>query len=325
MLKQLTALASICIFSAAIAPLAQAADDYPSRPVRIVVAYPPGGSTDIAARLLAERLGAAMKQTFVVENRPGAGGVIGASTVAKAAPDGYTLLFAATPELAIAGLTTKNLPYNPTKDFAPISQVGQVPFILVANNDFPPKDVKSLISYAKENPGKINFSSFGNNTSNHLGGELFAVQAGIQMTHIPYRGSAPSLTDLMGGQVQITFDTITAVLPLIQSGKVTPLAVATAERSPLVPDLPTISESGVPGYAAGTWFGVLAPAGTPSPIIEKLSASMREIINSEDIKKQFASRGIDPLASTPDAFRTFLQGEIKKWTDASKKIKIEAN
>ncbi|MEI2416387.1 tripartite tricarboxylate transporter substrate binding protein [Orrella sp. JC864] len=311
-------LASFC----ALAPAA--AQSYPTRPITLVVAYPPGGSTDTAARLLAERMGRELGQSVVVENRPGAGGVIGASGVAKARPDGYTLLFAASPELSIAGLTNKNLPYDPAKDFAPISTVGQVPFILVANTGFAPNNVKELIDHAKANPGKVNFSSFGNNTSNHLGGELFNAQAGIKMTHIPYRGSAPSLADLMGGQVQVTFDTVTAVLPLIQGGKVKALGVATAERSPLVPDLPTISESGLPGFTGGTWFALLAPAGAPQDVVARLSETVQGILKSEEIAQQFATRGIQPSPSTPEGLRTFLASEIAKWSAAADKIGLKA-
>jgi len=290
----------------------------------MVVAYPPGGSTDTAARLMADRLGKKLGQSFVVENRPGAGGTIGAASVAQSQADGYTLLFAASPELSIALITTKNLQYDAGKDFAPISLVGQVPFILVANKEFPPNTVAELIAYAKANPGKVNFSSFGNNTSNHLTGEFFNLRAGIAMTHVPYRGSAPSLADLMGGQVQVTFDTITAVLPLIQSGKVKALGVAAAERSPLAPDLPTISESGVPGFTGGTWFGLLAPAGTPPEIVGKLSETLSAILKSPDIEKEFAARGIQPSPMSPGQFQAFLAGEIAKWTDLADKTGIQA-
>ena len=301
-----------------------AAQSYPTRPITMVVAYPPGGSTDTAARLLAERMSKSLGQSVVVENRPGAGGVIGASSVAKARADGYMLLFAASPELSIAGLTNSKLPYDANKDFAPISLVGQVPFILVANKSFAPNTAKELIEYARANPSQVNFSSFGNNTSNHLGGELFNAQAGVKMTHIPYRGSAPSLADLMGGQVQITFDTVTAVLPLIQGGKIKALGVATAERSSLVPDLPTISESGLPGFTGGTWFGLLAPAGTPDAIVEKLSTTVNGILKSDDIKQQFATRGIQPSPSSPDELKSFLGKEIAKWTAAADTIGLKA-
>ncbi|MBV7483557.1 tripartite tricarboxylate transporter substrate binding protein [Bordetella sp. BOR01] len=327
MIKTLAAfgLALVLVLAMSAAPVVRAADSYPSHPIRIVVAYPAGGSTDTAARLLADRLGKVLKQTIVVENRPGAGGVIGAASVAKAQPDGYTLLFAASPELSIAGITTPNLPYDPNRDFAPVTLVGQVPFILVANNDFPANNVQELIAYAKAHPGKVNFSSFGTNTSNHLGGELFNLQAGINMTHVPYRGSSPSLTDLMGGQVQVTFDTVTAVFPLIKSGKIKALAIATAKRSPLAPDLPTVAESGVPGYTGGTWFGLLAPSGTPPEVIQRLSSATRTILESDDIREQFASRGIQPAPGTPDDLRTFLAAEIAKWKDAAQKIGIKTN
>lgn len=318
-LSRLTLMAGI----AAAASAATAAETYPTHPVRMIVAYPAGGSTDIAARVLAKALSERMKGSFVVENRGGGGGVIGAGLVANSAPDGYTVLFAASPELSIAKATKKDVSYDPVKDFAPVAMIGQVPFVLVANKDFPPNNVQELIAYAKAHPGAVNFSSFGSGTSNHLAGELMNLQAGIKMTHVPYRGSAPSLTDLMGGQIQITFDTITAVLPLIQSGKIKALAMATPKRSALLPDLPTVSESGLPGFSGGTWFGLVAPKGTPAPVVQALSAATISSLNDPAVKKDLENRGIVPDPQSPAYLAKYLSDESAKWSKVVKQIGLE--
>ncbi|WP_454689020.1 Bug family tripartite tricarboxylate transporter substrate binding protein [Achromobacter aloeverae] len=299
------------------------AETYPARPVRMVVAYPAGGTTDIAARVLAKALSERMHGSFVVENRAGGGGVIGASLVANATPDGYTLLFGASPELSIAKSTKKDVAYDPEKSFAPIALVGQAPFVLVANKDFPPNNVRELIAYAKAHPGAVNFSSFGSGTSNHLTGELLNLDAGIKMTHVPYRGSAPSLTDLMGGQIQVTFDTITTVLPLIQSGKIKALAMATAQRSALLPDLPTIAESGVPGFSGGTWFGLVAPKGTPEAVVQALSNATTAALNDPAVKKDLENRGIVTDAQSPQYFAKYLASETAKWQRVANKIGLQ--
>lgn len=320
MLRSISLCAAVLAASAVATP-ALAAADYPARSVTMVVAYPPGGSTDTAARLVAESLSKKLGRTFVVENRPGAGGTIGASLVARSNPDGYTLLFGASAETSIAPATMENIPFNIEKDFEPISLVGKVPFLLVAYPGFPPNNVSELIKYAKEHPNEVNYSSFGNNTSNHLTGELFNSLAGVKMTHVPYKGSGPSITDLMGGQVQISFDTVTAVLPLVQSGKLKALGVTMLERSAMAPNVPTLDESGIKGFTGGTWFGLLAPSGTPKEITAKLSKAVADVLDDPALSKQFSDRGITPAATTPEEFRSFIQSEISKWKDLPKEPK----
>jgi tripartite-type tricarboxylate transporter receptor subunit TctC len=289
------------------------AETFPNRPIRLVVAYPAGGSTDTTARLIAKALGERLHDNIIVENRSGAGGVIGADYVAKSVADGYTLLYAASPELSLATSTKKSVPYDPVKDFAAISFIGRVPFVLVANKDFPPNTLPELIKYTKEHPNAVSFSSFGSGTSNHLAGELLNLGAGIKMQHIPYRGSAPSLTDLMAGQIQVTLDTLTAVLPLIQSGQIKALAVATPQRLKMLPDVPTMSESGMPGFTGGTWFALVAPAGTPGEIVSEFSKATSEVLTSSDLQKAFEVQGVVIENQTPQAFNQFLPAEIDKW------------
>ena len=313
-----------CLALACIAPLqALAQTTYPTRPIRVIVAYPPGGSTDVAARLVSEPLSRALGQAVVVENKPGAGGTIGASFVAKSDPDGYTLLFGSAAETSIAQVTMKNVPFDTLKDFAPVTLVGRVPFLLVTNAALPPNNLRELIDWIKANPGKVNYSSFGNNTTNHLVGEAFKVAAGVQVAHIPYKGSGPSVADLIGGQVQYTFDTITAVLPHVRAGKLKAIAVATAQRSALVPDVPTLSESGLPGFTGGTWFGLLAPAATPAPVIEKLNRELVAILRSDAMRKEFESRGIEPVGDTPQEYARFIRTESDRWRDLAAKIGLK--
>ena len=297
-------------------------EPWPARPVRIVVAYPPGGSTDVAARLVAERLSARLGRQVVVENRAGAGGTIGAASVAKSEPDGYTLLFAASPELTISRITMKGLPYDSAQDLQPIALVGQVPFMLVANPAVPATTLGELIAYSRANPGKLSYSSFGNNTSNHLVGELFKLSAGIDAVHVPYKGSAPSITDLIGGQVQYTFDTITAVLPHVRSGKLRAVAMATRQRSALAPGVPTMTEAGMAGFTGGTWFGLLAPSRTPRPVVDRLQAEVDAILKSPDVRKTFEERGIEPAGGTAQEFATFIQSEIEKWQALANRLGI---
>ena len=296
---------------------------WPTRTVKMVVAYPPGGSTDIAARLLAERLGKIIGQTVIVENRGGAGGTIGAQSVVRADPDGYTLLFAASPEVSIAPITVKALPYDPVKDLQPVTLVGKVPFFLVANPRFPPNTLAELIAYAKANPGKVNYSSYGNNTSNHLFGELFKSIAGIDTVHVPYKGSGPSIIDLIAGQVQYTFDTPTATLQQIKAGKLKAIAVATPQRLQTAPDVPTMSEAGLPGFIGGTWFGLLAPAKTPRAVIDKVNAAVVSALNSAELHKTFEDRDIIPGGDTPDEFGRFIQDEVGKWRELAARIGIK--
>ena len=296
---------------------------YPERPVRMIVAYPPGGSTDTAARLVAEALSRSIGQTVLVENKAGAGGTIGAAYVAKSAPDGYTLLFGSAAELSIARATRINVPFDTLRDFEPITLVGLVPFLLVTNAKLPPDNLGELLAWIKANPGKVNYSSFGSNTTNHLAGEAFKVAAGIEATHVPYKGSSPSITDLLGGQVQYTFDTITATLPHVRSGGLKAIAVALGERSALVPDVPTLSESGLPGFTAGTWFGMMAPKGTPPAIIDKLHREVVSVLSSDPMRKEFAAKGIETGGNTPQEFAKFIGDESARWTELAARIDLK--
>lgn len=314
-----------CLVLACLVPLQAAAQSaaYPTRAIRIIVAYPPGGSTDVAARLVAEPLSRALGQPVVIENRPGAGGTIGASLVAKSDADGYTLLFGSAAETSIARVTMKNVPFETLKDFAPVTLVGRVPFLLVTNAALPPTNLRELIAWIRSSPGKVNYSSFGNNTTNHLVGEAFKVAAGVDVAHIPYKGSAPSVADLLGGQVQYTFDTITAVLPHVRGGRLRAIAVATAQRSALVPDVPTLSESGLPGFTGGTWFGLLAPVATPAPVVERLNRELAAILHSDAMRKEFESRGIEPVGDSPQEYAQFIRSETERWTQLAAKIGLK--
>jgi tripartite-type tricarboxylate transporter receptor subunit TctC len=298
-------------------------DAWPSRPIHMVVGYPPGGSTDIAGRLLAERLAARLGQPVIVENRAGAGGTIGAQSVVRAEPDGYTILLAASPEVSIAPVTLKSLAYDPVKDLAPITLVGQVPFFLVANPAFPPNTLQELIAYAKANPGKVNYSSFGNNTSNHLVGELFKATAGIDTVHVPYKGSGPSIVDLMAGQVQYTFDTPAATWTQVKAGKLKAIAVTTTARLPSAPNVPTMGEAGLPGFVGGTWFGLLAPAKTPRPVIDRLNAEVAAVLHSPQFRKVFEERDIIPGGDSPEEFGRFIAAEVTKWRTLAARIGLQ--
>ena len=293
---------------------AAAADPaYPTRPVRLIVGYPPGGSTDIAARLVGQKLAPAFAQTVVIDNRAGASGTIGASIVVKAEPDGHTLSFAASPEVAIYRALMKNPPYDSRKDFQPVTLVGRVPFMLVIHPSVAASSVKELVFLAKAKPGTLNFASFGNGTSNHLVGEAFRAATGINIVHIPYKGSAPAITDLLGGQVQMTFDTVPVVLPQVRAGKLKALAVATPKRSPLAPEVPTMDEAGVGGFFGGTWFGVLAPARTPSSVVDRLNTEISAILRAPDVVQTFTDRGIEPVGNGTAEFRAFIEAESRRW------------
>jgi len=297
---------------------------WPAKPIKVIVAYPPGGTTDIAARLLAERLTASLGQQVLVENRAGAGGMIGAQSVARAEPDGYTLLLAASPEVSIAPITVKAMQYDPQKDLLPIALVGQVPFLLVAAPTFPPASLAELVAFAKANPERVNYSSFGNNTSSHFAGELFKVSTGIKSTHVPYKGSGPSIIDVMGGQIQYTFDAPPAVLTQVQAGKLKAIAVAAAKRLPQLPLVPTLAEAGLPGFAAGTWFGLLAPAKTPRAIIDRVNAVTVAALGAADLRGVFEGRAIVPGGGTPEDFGRFIAAEIVKWQQLATTVGIKA-
>ena len=261
--------------------LAQA---YPTKPVTIIVPFAAGGTTDILARIIGQALTAELGQSVVVDNRAGAGGNIGGQAAAKATPDGHTLFMGTVGTHAINASLYKKMPFDPVKDFAPLTRVANVPNLLVANPAQPYKSVKDLIAYAKANPGKVNFGSSGNGSSIHLSGELFKSLAKVDMQHVPYKGSAPAVTDLLGNQIGIMFDNMPSAIQHVRSGKLAPLAVTTAKRSPELPNVPTIAEAGVPGYEATSWFGMFAPAGTPAPVLAKLNAAIVKVLAQPDVK-----------------------------------------
>lgn len=310
--------------AAAQGPAFAQAAPWPSRPLRLLIGYPPGGSTDVAGRLLAEQLGRRLGQQVVVENRAGASGTVATTAVVRAEPDGYTLMLAASPEVSITPITMKAMPYDPVRDLQPITLVGQVPFFLVVNPAVPANTLEEFITYARANPASLNYSSFGNNTSNHLAGELFKALTNTRGVHVPYKGSGPSLIDLIGGQVQYTFDTPPAVLEHVRSGKLRALAVATRQRLASAPQVPTFAEAGLPSFSGGTWFGLFAPAKTPRAVVDRLNTEAVSLLNSPELAKSFADRGIVASPQTPEEFGRFVQSEVNKWKDLAAKVGIVA-
>jgi len=308
---------------AAIGTAAAADTAFPTRPIRLIVGYPAGGATDIAARLVGQKLSPVFGQTVVIDNRAGASGTIAATIVASAEPDGHTLSFAASPEAAIYRALMKKPPYDSLKDFQPVTLVGRVPFMLVVHPSVGASTVKELVALAKAKPGSINFASFGSGTSNHLVGEAFRAATGIEIVHVPYKGSAPALADLLGGQVQMTFDAVPVVLPQVKAGKLKALAVATAKRSALAPNVPTMDESGVRGFTGGTWFGVLAPARTPIAIVDRLSREVAAVLRAPDVAQTFNDRGIEPVGNTPAEFRAFIESETKRWLKVAQDASVK--
>jgi tripartite-type tricarboxylate transporter receptor subunit TctC len=304
-------LGALLLASAAAPAMAQA---WPSRPIRIVVPFPPGGSTDLLARRLAERMGPRLGQTVLVENRPGAGGTTGADLVAKSAPDGHTLLVGVTGSNAIAASLFPNLPYDPVRDFAPVSRLVAAPLILVVNPQHPARDVAGFIAAARAATATpITYATPGNGTSMHLTGELFAQTARVPLTHVPYRGSAQATTDLIAGQVQSAFADFLVSLPHVREGRLRAIAVTSAARHPLLPEVPTIAESGLPGFEALSWQGLFAPAGTPVPILARLHAGVVDALAAPEIREPFAQQGFVVAASAPEDFASFIRAEVEKW------------
>ena len=291
------------------------ADTFPERPVTMVVPYPAGGATDMIAREVAQRLGDTWSQPVVVENRAGAGTTIGASSVARAKADGHTLLMT-TSAHTISGHLYKKLPYDPQKDFRAVTLVTKVPLVLVVNNDVPAKDLSGLLAYLKTDGDKVNFASPGNGTAQHLSGELFKIRSGAPITHVPYRGDAPAITDLMGGQVQMMLATATAVLPMIKAGKLRALAVAHDKRIAALPDVPTFAEAGMPDFEAATWFGLLAPAQLEDARAEKIYRDVSALVDTQEMRKRIEDMGGDVMNSDPAAFGAFMEQENKKWGEA---------
>ncbi len=285
---------------------------WPAKPIRWVVPFPPGGAMDVIARTLGERAGRALGQPFVIENRPGAGGNIGADAVAKSPADGYTIMITSIGMATNKALYAK-LSYDPVKDFAPISLLAVVPNVLVVNANSPDKTVADVIAHAKREPGKLTYASAGNGTSIHLAGEVFASMAQLSLLHVPYKGSGPAITDMLGGQVDLMFDSITSSAPHIQAGKLRALGVTSAKRSAALPNVPTIAEAGVPGYEVSPWFAVFAPAGTPAPIVQKINAALLDAMKQPDTKARFDAIGAEPIGSTPAQLATHLDKEMARW------------
>jgi len=300
------------------------AQAYPARPIRLVVPFPPGGPTDVLARIVAAKLPEVIGQQVVLDNKPGASGMIGAEQVAKSAPDGYTLLSNASIQVINPSLYPKS-PFDAIADFVPVTQLASVPLILVVNNDLPVHSVKELVAYLKANPGKLNFGSSGNAAAPHLAGESFKIMTGAVMQHVPYKGSAPALTDLIGGQVQLMFDSMPSAMPHVKAGKIRPLAVTTARRVAAVPDLPTIAEAGVPGYDISTWYGVWAPKGTPRDIVLRLQQDIARVLQMPDTRERYAGLGAEPVGNTPDEFAAYCRSELAKWAKVVKESGAKAD
>jgi len=306
-----TAAAAICALSTT-ASFAQA-DNYPSKSIKWVVPFPPAGAMDNIARTLGEHMGRKLGQTFVIENRPGAGGNIGADAVSKAAPDGYTMMIVAN-GMAVNKFLYGKLSYDPVNGFTPVSLVAVVPNVLVTNAALSKaKTVPEVIAHAKAKPGGATYASAGNGTSIHLAAELFNSMAKVDMLHVPYKGSGPGVSDLIGGQVDYMFDSITSASPHIQSGKLRAIAVTTARRSSALPDVPTVAEAGLPGYELSPWFAVYMPAGTPQPIVAKMNAALLDAMKLPEVKARFAAIGAEPIGSTPQELGTHLEAEMAKW------------
>lgn len=298
------------------------AQEWPAKPISLVVPFPSGGTTDILARALGDQLSKNLGQPVIVENRPGAGATVGADYVAKAKPDGYTLLMGAVHH-TIATSVYRKLPYSFQKDLAPVSTLAMVPNVLVINSaKTPAKNVADLVALAKKASPELSYGSNGNGTAQHLIGTQFQAATGTQLLHVPYKGSGPLTTDLLGGQVTMSFDTLTTVLPHIKAGKLKALAVTTAKRSSVLPDVPTLEEAGLKGFDIGTWFGVLAPAATPKPIVTRLNAEIVKIVNSPDFQQRMAAAGAEPMASAPEAFAKRINDETSKFAVLVKEGKV---
>ena len=294
-------------------PLWAGAEAYPSKPIRFVVPYPPGGPLDTVARLVGQRVSESVKQPVLVENKPGAGGNIGADQVAKAAPDGYTLLMGAVATHAINPALYSGIPYDAQKDFIPVTQIASTPNVLVVNPSLPVHTVQEFIAYAKAHPGELNFGSGSTGSAGHLAGELFKSMAGVQMTHVPYKGAAPAMTDLIGGRLQLMFDNLASSLVQIKAGKVRALAVTTAKRTELAPELPTIAESGLSGFDINTWFGLFVPAGTPPAIVERLHGEFVKALEAPEVRSKMLALGAEPVGSTPGEFAQYIRSEAVKY------------
>ena len=299
-------------FGACLSVTALAAESYPTRPIRFIVPFPPGGGNDIVGRLVAVKLGEGLGQQVVIDNRGGAGGTIGTDITAKALPDGYTMLVNNI-SLAVNHTLFKRLPYDTLKDLAPVSLIGRQPNMVVVHPGVPAKSMRELLALARAKPGEMSYGSGGVGTASHLATEMLKLMAKVDMVHVPYKGLGPALTDLVGGRLQVIVSTMASALPQMKAGKLRPLAVTTAKRSSFYPDVPTMDEAGVKGYEFSTWYGLLVPAGTPKPIVDRLNAETRKALDTPFVKEQFAGQGLEPGPSTPQEFGAYLRSEVTKW------------
>lgn len=320
LLKTLILAAGVCALPVLPILSTAQAQAFPTKPISLIIPFPPGGPTDAMARTLAAEITGGLGQPVIVENRAGAGGNIGADFVARALPDGHTLLFGTSGPLAINASLYRKISYDPTTSFAPVIQIGQLPNILVVNPALPVKDVRELIAYSKAHPGQLSYASSGNGASSHLAGVLFNGIAGTVLQHVPYKGTGPALNDLLGGQVSMSFTDVLTALPYIKAGKLRPLGIATAQRSRALPDLPTLAEQGVKGYDVSVFFGIVAPAGTPPETIARLNKAFTEALATPKVKQLFASQGFEPAAdASPQQLGRFIAAETAKWKDVVKK------
>ncbi len=294
------------------------AQSYPNKPIRFIVPFPPGGGADILARIVGEKLTKNWRQPVVIDNRPGGNGFIGAQIAAKAAPDGYTIYLGNSDHLTVNPCLYSKMPYDTVKDFAPVTPVAYQKLILIVHPTVPAASVKELISLAKSKPGQLNFASWGTGSVGHLTGELFKTMAGVDMVHIPYKGSSPAFTDLLGGQVSLMFATIAAGSPHVKSGKLRALAITGAKRSPALPDVPTVAEAGLPGFEIASWNGVFAPAGTPKEIVTKLNTEIVKILSMPDVNERLSALGAEPAGMTPEQFAAIIKADLNKWAKIAK-------
>jgi tripartite-type tricarboxylate transporter receptor subunit TctC len=319
------AVATLIAAGATVAAAPVSGQQYPVRPVRYICPFPAGDGVDLITRIVAGALGETWGQQVIVDNRPGAGGTIGTDMAAKAAPDGYTVLMGVTATLAISPALYTKLPYDNARDFAPVSMIGTAPNVLVVHPSAPPKSVSEFIAYAKANPRKINYGSAGVGTTLHLSMEMFRSMTGIDVVHVPYKGGAPALTDLLGGNVMAMFGAQPLLLPHIKAGKVRALAVSTAARSALLPDVPAVAESGLTGFDVTAWYAMLAPAGVPAPILGKLNTDLVKVLTEPDVRRRFTENGVEAAASTPEQLAAFVKSEEFKWSKVVKDSGARAN
>jgi len=301
------------------------ADDFPNKAIRLIMPYPIGGSIDIAGRMVAQRLADNLGQAVVVDNRTGAGGIVGTETGARAAPDGYTVLMGGTGTLALSPSLQKNLPYDPNKDFTPVTLLVTIPYVVVVQPSFKAANIKELIALAKAKPHEINYGSGGSGSAPHLAAELFKTMADVRITHVPYKGSTPAITDTMSGQVQLTFTGIPSVMTQMKAGRLRPIGVTSLKRTAALPEVPTIAESGVPGYEVNPWFGVLLPARTPQPLVSRLNAEILKVLQLPATRERFAAEGFEAAGNTPAQFAAYIKAEQIKWGKVIKDAGIKAD